>query len=318
MTAPLVLAGYVVFVGTAGAAWLRAAAWTHRSPRLGIIAWQAVSLSVVLALPLIGITLALPTLPITTRLADAFNTCALALQEQYSTPGGALVATAGMVLAAAVVVRITYCFGVSWLRIRRQRKVQRGGLSLVGRRDEDSGAWLVDHPTPSVYCMPGRRRDVVVTSAAVTALDDRQLDAVLAHERAHLNARHDVVLLIAVALHAAFPFLPLFRIGHDQLAVLVEMHADDQALRSSDRRDLATALVSLAEGATPVATFGAGGASALARVRRLAKPSAPVGVLGTFVTLGAALSVVMIPVLVTVAPGLMALAVDYCPVAFPA
>lgn len=318
MTAALLLAGYVLFVSSAGAAWLRGAAWPDRSPRLAIVAWQAMSLSVLLALPLIGIAVALPTLPVTTSLADAFHACALALQEQYSTPGGAVVATAGLVSAAGVVVRIAYCLAGTWLRTSRQRKAQRGGLSLVGRRDAHSGAWLVDHPTPTVYCMPGRRREVVVTTAAVAALDEYQLEAVMAHERAHLNARHDVVLIIAVALQAAFPFLPLFRISREQLAILVEMHADDQALRGCDRRALATALVSLAEGAAPAATFGAGGATALARVRRLAKPSAPVGGLQTFVTLAAALSVVMIPVLVTVAPGMVALAIDYCPVDFPA
>jgi hypothetical protein len=317
VTAPLVLAAYIVVLGTAGASWLRVAAWPHRSPRLGIVAWQAASVSVALALPLVGIALAVPRLPLTTSIADALHACALALQQQYSTPGGALVATAGMALTVGVVVRVAYCLISETLRTRRQRRVQRAGLALVGRRDAESGAWLVDHPAPSVYCMPGRRRDVVVTTAAVAALDARQLDAVLAHERAHLEARHDLVLLVAAALHQAFPFLPLFRISHEQLAVLVEMHADDQALRSSDRRDLATALVSLAAVAAPAATFGAGGASALARVRRLATPGAPVGVLGTVLTLGAALSLVLIPMLVMATPGAMALALDYCPVAFP-
>jgi Zn-dependent protease with chaperone function len=317
VTAPLVLAGYIVVVGTAGAAWLRQAAWPQRSPRLGIFVWQAVGLSVMLAFPLVGIALALPTLPLTTSLADAFRACAVALREQYSTPGGAVVATAGVVLAVGVILRVAYCLTVTALHTRRQRQAQRATLSLVGRRDE-FGTWLVDHPAASVYCMPGRRRDIVVTTAAVAALDARQLDAVLAHERAHLDARHDLVLLVAAALRRAFPFLPLFRIAQEQLAVLVEMHADDQALRDSDRRDLATALVSMAEGATPAATFGAGGASALARVRRLATPVAPVSAVRSLVTLGAALSVVMIPLIVMAAPGAMALAIDYCPVSFPA
>lgn len=317
MTAPLVLAAYIVVVGTAGGAWLRAAAWPQRSPRLGIVAWQAVGLSVVLAFPLVGIALALPTLPLTTSLADAFRACALALREQYSTPGGAVVATGGLVLALGVILRVAYCLTVTTLHTRRQREAQRAALSLVGRRDA-SGTWVVHHPAASVYCMPGRRRDIVVTTAAVAALDARQLDAVLAHERAHLNARHDLVLLVAAALRRAFPLLPLFRIAHDELAVLVEMHADDQAVRSSDRRALATALVSMAERAAAAATFGAGGASALARVRRLATPARPVSAVRSLVTLGAALSVVLIPLIVTAAPGAMALAIDYCPVSFPA
>ncbi|MDQ3700312.1 MAG: M56 family metallopeptidase [Chloroflexota bacterium] len=318
MTAPLALAGYVLLVGTVGAAWLRAAAWPHRSPMVGILAWQAASLSVLLALPLIGIAVALPSLSVTTSLADALHACALALREQYATPGGALVASTGLALAGGVGLRTAFCLAAGWIRTRSEREAQRRVLALVGRRESHAGAWLVDHPTPSVYCMPGRRPQVVVTTGAVTALDRAQMEAVLAHERAHLQGRHDMVLLVAAALQSAFPFVPLFRIAREQLAVLVEMHADDQALRSSDRRELATALVALAEGAAPVGTFGAGGASALARVRRLSRPPAPLGLPRTLMTLAAAASVVVVPVLMIAAPGMVALAVDYCPVGFPA
>lgn len=316
MTAPLALAGYVLLVGTVGAAWLRAAAWPHRSPILGILAWQAMSLSVLLALPLIGIAGALPSLSVMTSLADALHACALALREQYATPGGALAASAGLALAGGVVLRTAFCLAVELLRTRSEREAQRRVLALVGHRESYAGAWLVDHPTPSVYCMPGRRRKVVVTTGAVTALDRAQMEAVLAHERAHLQARHDVVLLVAAALQAAFPLVPLFRIAREQLGVLVEMHADDLALQSSDRRELATALVALAEGAAPAGAFGAGGASALARVRRLSRPPAPLGLPRTLITLAAVASVVVVPVLVTAAPGMVALAVDYCPVGF--
>jgi Zn-dependent protease with chaperone function len=318
VTAPLTLLAYALFVGTAGAAWLRAAAWPHRSPGLGILAWQATSLSVLLAVPLVGIAVAFPNLPVATSLADALHACALVLRGQYATPGGAVTATAGLLLAAVVMLRTAYCLAVGWLRTRHERQVQRRGLGLLGRGASYAGARLVDHPTPSVYCLPGRHREVVVTTAALEALDGAQLEAVLAHERAHLKGRHDVVLLVAQALHAAFWFVPLFRLAHEQLAVLVEMHADDQALQVSDRRDLATALVSLAEGAAPAATLAAGGPSALARVRRLARPPAPLGVVRSLLALAASAAIVLVPALLTTAPGMLAVAVDYCPVGFPA
>jgi Zn-dependent protease with chaperone function len=318
VTAPLALFGYVLLAGTIGAAWLRAAAWPHRSPMLGILAWQATSLSVLLALPLIGIAVALPSLSLTTNLADALHACALALREQYATPGGAIVATTGLVLAGGVALRTAWCVALEWLRTRSEREAQRQGLALVGSRERYAGARLLEHPTPSVYCVPGRRPEVVLTTGALAVLDRPQIEAVMAHEQAHLQGRHDVVLLVAQALHAAFPFIPLFRIAREQLAVLVEMHADDRALQVSERRDLAGALVSLAEAAAPAGTFGAGGASALARVRRLSRPPAPLGVPRTLVTLTAVASVVVVPVLMTAAPGMVTLALDYCPVGFPA
>ena len=318
MTAPLVLALYALVASTAGAALLRRAAWPDRSPRLGIVAWQTLSASVLLAMAFTGMALALPTLPITTDVADLLQACAVALREQYETPGGAFVATAGAVVAVTVVARTVYSLVAGWHIARCHRRTQRRGLALVARRDTRSGALIIDHSTPAVYCMPGRRSEVVLSSAAEATLDTGQLHAVLAHERAHLRARHDLILMVAGALHAAFPFVPVFRTARLELGRLVEMDADDRALTVSDRRDLATALVSLAEGPAPAGTLGAGGTSALARVRRLAEPKAPLGILRSIGVLGVALGAVVFPVLVVAAPGMAAAALDYCPVGFPA
>ena len=96
------------------------------------------------------------------------------------------------------------------------------------------------------------------------------------------------------------------------------MDADDRALRTSDRRVLATALISLADVPAPVGTLGAGGSSALARVRRLVEPKSPLGLLRTIGVFGVALGAVVFPVLVVAAPGMAASALDYCPLGFPA
>ena len=63
---------------------------------------------------------------------------------------------------------------------------------------------LIDDEHPAVYCLPGRRR-IVMTTGALRCLDARQLEAVLAHERAHLSGRHHLVLTFANALKDAFP-----------------------------------------------------------------------------------------------------------------
>src|SRR6202020_2246702 len=49
------------------------------------------------------------------------------------------------------------------------------------------------------------------------------------------------------------PFLPLMRDAEEQVARLVELHADDAATRARDPRLLATALVVLATAAVPAA-----------------------------------------------------------------
>ena len=60
---------------------------------------------------------------------------------------------------------------------------------------------------PLVYCLPGRDR-VVVTTGALNRLNRAQLQAVLAHEQAHLSARHHLVIMLARILPDAFPGLP--------------------------------------------------------------------------------------------------------------
>jgi Zn-dependent protease with chaperone function len=94
-------------------------------------------------------------------------------------------------------------------------------LSLVGRRGPMPGVVLLEDDRPAVYCVPGRRR-IVFTTGALRRLDGRQLDAVLAHERAHLAGRHHMVIMFAEALRAAFPHTRFFAAAASQISCLVE------------------------------------------------------------------------------------------------
>lgn len=316
MIAPLVLLGYAVLVATLAGRWLSRAGWTQRAPRLGIAAWQVLTASVVLAVVLAGLAVAVPALPVTTDLAALLHSCRAALREHYSTPGGAAAASAGAVLALVVTGRVVACVLVSLSRARRVGSAHRRGLQLFARRDPGSGALIVEHRTPAVYCLPGSGHEVIFTTAALSTLNFDQVSAVLAHERAHLGRRHWLVAAAAHGLAEAFPFVPLFTAATVQLAELVEMHADDTALPSSGRRVLATALVRLAEGAAPAGTLGAGGESALARVQRLTRPAQPLGPAGSVLVVAVLVLSVVFPVAVAVAPAAVAAALDWCPLGF--
>jgi hypothetical protein len=60
-------------------------------------------------------------------------------------------------------------------------------LTLIARPHLHYDALVVDHGAAAAYCLPGRVRQVVLTSAALSALDHNQLLGVLAHEQAHLR-----------------------------------------------------------------------------------------------------------------------------------
>ena len=145
----------------------------------------------------------------------------------------------------------------------------------VDRAAEPLGATLVDHPQPAAYCVAGPQPTVVVTTGALQALDSAQLDAVLAHERAHLAGRHHRLVAMATIARQVLPFLPLMRDADEQVTRLAELHADDTALRSSDPGPLATALVILATPAAPAAGLAAAATDAVGRIHRLLGPAEP-------------------------------------------
>ena len=58
-----------------------------------------------------------------------------------------------------------------------------------------AGVEVLEHDLPLAYCVPGLGANrVVVSAGALGRLSGDEFHAVLAHERAHLAARHDLVL----------------------------------------------------------------------------------------------------------------------------
>ncbi|MGC2679898.1 MAG: M56 family metallopeptidase, partial [Mycobacterium sp.] len=122
---------------------------------------------------------------------------------------------------------------------------------------------------PLAYCLPGVRSRVVVSAGTLESLTEAEVAAILSHERAHLRARHDLVLEAFTAAHAAFPRFVRSASALDAVQLLAELLADDAAVRAAGRAPLARALVTCASGATPLGALAAGGAHTLLRVRRL-------------------------------------------------
>jgi Zn-dependent protease with chaperone function len=162
---------------------------------------------------------------------------------------------------------------------RRRRAHHRMVVDLVGVGNDVALAQpcartrdlrILDVPQPLAYCLPGVRSRVVVSEGTLTTLADDEVTAILTHERAHLRARHDLVLEAFTAVHAAFPRLVRSASALGAVQLLVELLADDAAVRAAGRAPLARALVACASGSTPSGALAAGGTSTVLRVRRLA------------------------------------------------
>jgi Zn-dependent protease with chaperone function len=304
--AALVLVGYALLVGTVGAAALRRARWPERAPRLGVTAWQTLSGTVMLALVLAGASALMPDAAIGVTLVELIHSCVRALRAHDTSIADGLVHGTGAAVTVVLATRAVALVGMEMWAASRSRREHLAGLLLAARRDPKLDALVVDHPSAVAYCLPGGTGTVVVTSAALAALDDGELSAVMAHERAHLRGRHHLVLSVARAMAQAVPVLPVFAWARTEQASLLEMIADDAAVRRSSRGTVARALVHLAEGPVPVPALGAGDVAAVSRVNRLLAPLHPVGALPRLTIAAGLLALAVIPPALTAAPVLVA------------
>ena len=146
---------------------------------------------------------------------------------------------------------------------------------IIGHRVAGLDAVVVDAPERVAYSVAGRPDTIVVTSAALDALDQCHLDAVLAHERAHLTGRHHLMLALTRGLAATLPRVALFTIGAREIARLTEMAADDAAARRHGHHTVLGALLALSvQAPVPSCAAAATGTDVLARAERLAAPTA--------------------------------------------
>lgn len=186
------------------------------------------------------------------------------------------------ITAFALTVLVGVRLMVAVLRVavanRRRRAHHRMVVDLVGVGHDAARAEpcartrdlrVLDVAEPIAYCLPGVRSRVVVSEGTLSQLTNDEVSAILTHERAHLRARHDLVLEAFTAVHAAFPRLVRSSNALGAVQLLVELLADDAAVRAAGRTPLARALVACAAGRAPSGALAAGGPSTVVRVRRL-------------------------------------------------
>jgi Zn-dependent protease with chaperone function len=253
-----------------GAAALGAARWPRRSPGAAILLWQALGLSGGLAA--VGALLDVGVMSRQgTTVAGGIAQVASAAAGGHLVPGGqpaflAILRLSSLVMGVALFALLCWVLVASSVAVLRARQRQLALLALLARGDPKApGALVVDHPAAAAYCLPGLRSKIVVSVGALDLLRPAELAAVLAHERAHLRERHDLVVLPFTALRRAFGWSTICAEAHQSVALLIEMLADDRALQARPAQALAGAL----------ARFGTAGGGGDAPAGALAAASAP-------------------------------------------
>jgi len=211
----------------------------------------------------------------------------------------------GLVVATAVLsaftVALAYRVSRFLMTARARSRQHAQSARIVGRRVAGVDGLVVDAPQKMAYCLGGRPETVVITSAAVAALGRPHLDAVLAHERAHLAGRHHLVLSVTRALAISLPRIRLFSVAHAEVACLLEMCADDTAARRHGAASLVAAIATLAGAESiPAAALGASTVGVCARIARLTEPDTAVQRLHAQLLLAAFTGVVLAAPVLTV------------------
>ena len=290
MTAAALFALYAAAAGMLAPALLRGS-WAARSPRLAMTLWLVLPVSWVAAivLAILAVTAPLPlTWPGSPRDGGRM------LLPGQAVPGGRAIAIAGLLLAAAVVLRAAGCAVCELRRGQRGWRAHSALIAATGHPGDEPDVAIVDHDAPALYCLPRGPRKIVISASALAALTPGQFRAVLAHERTHLRRHHHLMLTLATSLARAFPRVPLLTQAQPQLAELAELAADDAAIRRHQRDDLAAALVVLATAGARPATLAASGPEAMARLQRILATQQPRTGLSRLAAIGALIPPVVI------------------------
>ncbi len=286
--APAVIAVLLGVSGLCGPLLLRAAApLLMRIPRLavalllaGMAAWllAAAALSLVLAWSLSGPRL----------LPGAYGeVCQRCLAASSPFAAGHTVQT-GLPVALLMLLPAlgaTLLLGrVLHHLLASHRQARSLSARIVGsaRRTRVAGheVWLLRDARPLAFALPRSKGGIVISDGLRGQLADRELTAVLAHEQAHLQQRHHLILSVLGAVTEPLRWIPLARAIADAAPHYLEIAADSRARACSGTPALASALLKIgapahpgplpARPGGPAALLHAGGPD---RIRQLVAPA---------------------------------------------
>ena len=288
-----VLAFGVVLAEPASRA-LAKARWPERDPVGALLVWQAVGLAGGLAL--LSSAVMYGVAPLASPPPAALPVLARSLAAGHWPAQLGVPQTIALLVAVALALWLLGVLAVVALRTLRARARHRELLDLLATPwPAVPGARVLDHPVPVAYCLPGLRSRLVVSAGVLDALDVPEVWAVLAHERAHLRERHDLVVLPFVAWGATAPFVRGMVCAQLAVAALIEMRADDVAARRANPRQLADALMSMSD-ATPAGVLSSFTAARDRRLARLIDPPSPLPLTLRVLVRAAAVTLVAVPV----------------------
>jgi Zn-dependent protease with chaperone function len=207
--------------------FLTRSAWTIDRPRTALVSW-----SVAVLLGVVGFVAGITLVVLANRpIIDPFRL--------GDSP------THGLNIGVALLAVLAFVIAV---RVRpgpehdALREAMRSGAAP--HREIDGTPVAVVEAEHALACaVPGRSGGVLVSTGLADRLRTDELEAVVAHERAHLTQRHAIAVGVAESIERAVPWIPGARAMARSTRVLVEFAADDAAARRVGRDALRRAVL---------------------------------------------------------------------------
>ncbi|WP_333893203.1 M56 family metallopeptidase [Mycolicibacterium gadium] len=216
---------------------------------------------------LVCLTLSAVALP---ALAELLHRCWLAL---HAGAPGPLDTVAGALSAVALIVAV---IRGGWRvgrtsRHRRRLHDKHAELAwlLTGSGPRSGTVLWLPATEPLAYSLAGDPPLVVMSTGLRQCLDGVSVNAVAAHEHAHVRRRHHLLITVAQAAAAGLGWLPLMRHSPSLVRTLVELDADALAAHTHGHHGLRRALQTLQTAPAPAAALGIVGDCTQLRLARL-------------------------------------------------
>ncbi len=321
---PLLLAALAVVLAWPVPVLLSRSRWPVRSPFTAMVLWQAIALAG--GLSMIGALLVYGLAPLGPNLLQSTSELWRVITENRSAESLGLLHVFALSTAGLLGTHLVFTLLLTYVRIQHQRRRHRSRLDLLSFPSEEGpGTVVISHPVPVAYCLPGGGKSVTVLSdGLLDMLSADELNAVMAHERAHLAQRHHLLLWTFAAWRSALPWLPTSQLALASVNSLVEMLADDAALLRIERASLVRAIAIVASGQAPPSGVGNGEVlkpladpvldrdpesipeleSTADRLRRLLTPQKPLPAMTRYASLAGSIALTLAPAVLLVVPGL--------------
>jgi Zn-dependent protease with chaperone function len=280
-------------------------------PVVALVAWLASVVAVIGTTAVAMVLLFLPGHGL--AVVAALHNCWESLQHGTAPDVEAVGGLAGIVLLGGLLARLAVVGGRTSRRRAQEGRRHLDVLRIAARREAGTHPTLwLEHDDPLAFSLAGKPGVVVATDGLHRHLTPAQVGAVLAHERAHLDGRHHLLVTVGDVIAATLPILPLFKLTAVAVREFVEMAADTAAVRAHGAEAVRTALVRVSGHGAPGAALAMSRDAVELRLARLQQPRVP-GPTRRALTCGLAGAAAMVLPAIAASGALTALMLLACP-----